>query len=70
MRRAQYNRIRNEKIARFRVLLDKHDWYFHQSGDRRVYGKGLADENIIKSLVEKDYTLNLMYQAKKKKIFG
>jgi hypothetical protein len=68
-RRAIFNKKRNEGIAHFRSLLDKHHWQYAQSDVRRTYEAGLEEERIIKELAASNYTYNLMYQAKKKKVF-
>ena len=39
MRRAQWTKLRNEKIAEIRRLLEAHDWHYDKSDDPRVYDR-------------------------------
>ena len=61
---------KRDGIAHFRTLLDEQDWFYYQSGDRRVYELGLKGEKVIKELAAGNYIYRIMYEAQKKKIYG
>lgn len=69
MKRALYNKQRNEKIAEMRKLLETHDWYYDKSDDRRVYERGHEERMKIEALAKTDGNLMKIYNAKKKKVY-
>lgn len=68
MNRKGYWELRRHHISMFRNMLNKHDWYYHQSHDSRRWEAGIASEENIKRMAKDDYILTRMYEARKKQL--
>jgi hypothetical protein len=60
-----------EKITEteFLELLEKHDWYYSSSDDRRSYERGLEEEEEILTRVVQNPKWLTLYIAKRKEVF-
>ena len=56
-------------LRQFKERLAKHDWHYSSSDDDRVYERGLAEENALKSLMKGKVSYQNAYQSQFNKHF-
>lgn len=56
-------------LKEYKTRLDKHDWYYMMSDDRRAYEAGQAEENELRKLSEARKTYKKAYDSKVKQMF-
>ena len=73
--RLEFEEISTDPFKYLERELKRHDWTYHFSDDHRVWQRGVAHEDLIKSLMKKCGSIDPtrahdLYEKYRKKVFG
>lgn len=55
-------------LRQYRDRLNKHDWFYMMSDDRRIYESGKANETELQKLAKTDSNFQKAYDSKYKSV--